>query len=177
PKLGPLRSHSHPRGFLGRRLLYNHWDFELVTPGNLERECWEEVCNYEEAREVFENDVATAEYWAGTHRAVGGSRRPGRLQRGRGLGCHKGIGLVAPLPDHPHLAQHPISEQVQSQTMPLPGNLPPAPREVTPPPAPQASLLRGQVSPARHPTSGTLCQGVPQAQVQQDSPSLLAPSP
>ncbi|XP_026517375.2 transmembrane gamma-carboxyglutamic acid protein 4-like, partial [Terrapene carolina triunguis] len=45
------------QGFLGRRLLYNHWDFELVTPGNLERECREEVCNYEEAREVFENDV------------------------------------------------------------------------------------------------------------------------
>uniref|UniRef100_A0A8C0QM22 Gla domain-containing protein n=1 Tax=Chelonoidis abingdonii TaxID=106734 RepID=A0A8C0QM22_CHEAB len=78
------------QGFLGRRLLYNHWDFELVTPGNLERECLEEVCNYEEAREVFENDVATAEYWGGTHRAVEGSRGPGRLKRGRGLGCHRG---------------------------------------------------------------------------------------
>lgn len=48
--------------FLGRRLHYNHWDFELVTPGNLERECREEVCNYEEAREIFEDDALTAEY-------------------------------------------------------------------------------------------------------------------
>lgn len=41
--------------FLGRRLLYNRFDFEMFVPGNLERECYEEVCNYEEAREVFEN--------------------------------------------------------------------------------------------------------------------------
>lgn len=42
-------------GFLGRRLLFNRFDFEVFVPGNLERECMEEVCNYEEAREVFEN--------------------------------------------------------------------------------------------------------------------------
>ncbi|XDV29668.1 hypothetical protein PO909_032740 [Leuciscus waleckii] len=41
--------------FLGRHLLYNRFDFEIFTPGNLERECYEEICNYEEAREVFEN--------------------------------------------------------------------------------------------------------------------------
>uniref|UniRef100_A0A3P9AM71 Gla domain-containing protein n=1 Tax=Esox lucius TaxID=8010 RepID=A0A3P9AM71_ESOLU len=41
--------------FLGRRLLANRFDFEMFTPGNLERECFEEVCNYEEAREFFEN--------------------------------------------------------------------------------------------------------------------------
>uniref|UniRef100_A0A8C9SVB5 Proline rich Gla (G-carboxyglutamic acid) 2 n=1 Tax=Scleropages formosus TaxID=113540 RepID=A0A8C9SVB5_SCLFO len=45
--------------FLSRRLLYNSWDFELVVPGNLERECYEEVCSYEEAREVFENTSKT----------------------------------------------------------------------------------------------------------------------
>ena len=45
--------------FLGRHLLFNRFDFEMFTPGNLERECYEEVCNYEEAREVFENDQAT----------------------------------------------------------------------------------------------------------------------
>uniref|UniRef100_A0A8C3FGJ1 Gla domain-containing protein n=1 Tax=Chrysemys picta bellii TaxID=8478 RepID=A0A8C3FGJ1_CHRPI len=91
------------QGFLGRRLLYNHWDFELVTPGNLERECWEEVCNYEEAREVFENNVATAEYGGGGRtRSCGGPRGPGRLQRGRGLGCRRGIGVHVPLnPDVP----------------------------------------------------------------------------
>uniref|UniRef100_A0A8C6SL29 Proline rich Gla (G-carboxyglutamic acid) 4 (transmembrane) n=1 Tax=Neogobius melanostomus TaxID=47308 RepID=A0A8C6SL29_9GOBI len=37
--------------FLGRHLLFNRFDFEIFVPGNLERECYEEICNYEEARE------------------------------------------------------------------------------------------------------------------------------
>lgn len=49
--------------FLSRKLLYNSWDFELVTPGNIERECNEEICSYEEAREVFEDDAKTAVFW------------------------------------------------------------------------------------------------------------------
>ncbi|KAG7270919.1 hypothetical protein CRUP_025670 [Coryphaenoides rupestris] len=49
--------------FLGRHLLFNRFDFEIFTPGNLERECYEEVCNYEEAREVFENDMDTEIFW------------------------------------------------------------------------------------------------------------------
>ncbi|TRY53600.1 hypothetical protein DNTS_014979 [Danionella cerebrum] len=48
--------------FLGRHLLFNRFDFEIFTPGNLERECFEETCNYEEAREVFENIPDTAEW-------------------------------------------------------------------------------------------------------------------
>ncbi|XP_028456385.1 transmembrane gamma-carboxyglutamic acid protein 2 [Perca flavescens] len=50
--------------FLSRSLLYNHLDFELVVPGNLERECMEEVCNYEEAREVFEDNDKTQLFWS-----------------------------------------------------------------------------------------------------------------
>ncbi|XP_066540362.1 transmembrane gamma-carboxyglutamic acid protein 4 [Hoplias malabaricus] len=49
--------------FLGRRLMLNHFDFEMFTPGNLERECLEELCNYEEAREVFENIPDTDAFW------------------------------------------------------------------------------------------------------------------
>ncbi|XP_023251003.1 transmembrane gamma-carboxyglutamic acid protein 4 [Seriola lalandi dorsalis] len=49
--------------FLGRHLLFNRFDFEIFVPGNLERECYEEVCNYEEAREVFENTPATDAFW------------------------------------------------------------------------------------------------------------------
>ncbi|XP_066564877.1 transmembrane gamma-carboxyglutamic acid protein 2 [Amia ocellicauda] len=49
--------------FLSRSLLYNSWDFELIVPGNLERECIEEQCTYEEAREVFEDDAKTAAFW------------------------------------------------------------------------------------------------------------------
>ncbi|KAG7279452.1 hypothetical protein CRUP_038225 [Coryphaenoides rupestris] len=50
--------------FLSRTLLYNSWDFELVVSDSLERECREENCNYEEAREVFEDDVQTDDFWA-----------------------------------------------------------------------------------------------------------------
>lgn len=49
--------------FLTRSLLYNSWDFELVVADSLERECREENCNYEEAREVFEDDDQTANFW------------------------------------------------------------------------------------------------------------------
>ncbi|KAJ8347306.1 hypothetical protein SKAU_G00287070 [Synaphobranchus kaupii] len=49
--------------FLSRSLLYNSWDFELVAPDNLERECHEEMCSYEEARETFEDDAQTALFW------------------------------------------------------------------------------------------------------------------
>ncbi|XP_047428891.1 transmembrane gamma-carboxyglutamic acid protein 2 [Mugil cephalus] len=49
--------------FLSRSLLYNSWDFELVVPDNLQRECIEEICSYEEAREVFEDDTQTKLFW------------------------------------------------------------------------------------------------------------------
>ncbi|KAM3625799.1 uncharacterized protein V6R79_017735 [Siganus canaliculatus] len=49
--------------FLGRHLLFNRFDFEIFVPGNLERECFEEICNYEEAREVFENVPETDDFW------------------------------------------------------------------------------------------------------------------
>ncbi|NXC49128.1 TMG4 protein, partial [Penelope pileata] len=49
--------------FIGRHLLNNRFDFEAFTPDNLERECIEELCSYEEAREVFEDPVRTVEFW------------------------------------------------------------------------------------------------------------------
>ncbi|KAJ7989978.1 hypothetical protein DPEC_G00310090 [Dallia pectoralis] len=55
---------QYASSYLSRSLLWNHWDFELVTPGNLERECVEEVCNYEEAREIFEDTGKTNAFWA-----------------------------------------------------------------------------------------------------------------
>eukprot|EP00064_Thunnus_orientalis_P017117 superscaffoldBa00003549_g17194 len=36
---------------------------EELKQGNLERECIEEICNYEEAREVFEDDDMTVSYF------------------------------------------------------------------------------------------------------------------
>ncbi|XP_041822567.1 prothrombin [Chelmon rostratus] len=38
--------------------------FEEVKPGNLERECVEEICDHEEAREVFEQTDKTEDFWA-----------------------------------------------------------------------------------------------------------------
>ncbi|XP_042693183.1 transmembrane gamma-carboxyglutamic acid protein 4 isoform X1 [Centrocercus urophasianus] len=49
--------------FIGRRLLNNRFDFEAFTPDNLERECMEELCSYEEAREVFEDTDRTTQFW------------------------------------------------------------------------------------------------------------------
>ncbi|XP_036741772.2 transmembrane gamma-carboxyglutamic acid protein 2 isoform X2 [Manis pentadactyla] len=54
--------------FLGSRSRIpraNHWDLELLTPGNLERECREERCSWEEAREYFEDDTLTTSELAG----------------------------------------------------------------------------------------------------------------
>ncbi|XP_017705235.1 PREDICTED: transmembrane gamma-carboxyglutamic acid protein 4 [Rhinopithecus bieti] len=49
--------------FIRRRLLHNRFDLELFTPGDLERECNEELCNYEEAREIFVDEDKTIAFW------------------------------------------------------------------------------------------------------------------
>ncbi|KAL0993918.1 hypothetical protein UPYG_G00115550 [Umbra pygmaea] len=48
---------------LRREKRYNTGAFEELQWGNLERECMEERCNLEEAREVFENEEKTMEFW------------------------------------------------------------------------------------------------------------------
>ncbi|XP_055469500.1 transmembrane gamma-carboxyglutamic acid protein 2 isoform X1 [Psammomys obesus] len=54
----------------------NHWDLELLTPGNLERECIEERCSWEEARECFEDNTLTERFWEGyKYNGKGGSHR------------------------------------------------------------------------------------------------------
>ncbi|KAM9849674.1 coagulation factor IXa [Aulostomus maculatus] len=52
-------------GILRRQKRYNTGMFEEVLEGNLERECIEEKCVLEEAREIFEDDEKTMEFWAG----------------------------------------------------------------------------------------------------------------
>ncbi|XP_068124411.1 transmembrane gamma-carboxyglutamic acid protein 1 [Hyperolius riggenbachi] len=46
---------------------------EEIKQGNIERECREELCNYEEAREAFENDEKTKEFWKEYTRGHGDS--------------------------------------------------------------------------------------------------------
>ncbi|XP_063145587.1 transmembrane gamma-carboxyglutamic acid protein 4 [Candoia aspera] len=49
--------------FIGRHLLYNRFDFELITQGDLERECYEEQCDFEETREFFGDSRKTMSFW------------------------------------------------------------------------------------------------------------------
>ncbi|KAI5138892.1 coagulation factor IX [Manis pentadactyla] len=48
---------------LSRLKRYNSGKLEEFIQGNLERECIEEKCSFEEAREVFENTEKTTEFW------------------------------------------------------------------------------------------------------------------
>ncbi|XP_006875036.1 PREDICTED: coagulation factor IX isoform X2 [Chrysochloris asiatica] len=48
---------------LNRPKRYNSGKLEEFVRGNLERECIEEKCSFEEAREVFENTEPTTEFW------------------------------------------------------------------------------------------------------------------
>ncbi|XP_068596784.1 coagulation factor IXa [Brachionichthys hirsutus] len=50
---------------LQRHKRHNTGVFEELLNGNLERECMEEQCDLEEAREVFEDDEKTMEFWVG----------------------------------------------------------------------------------------------------------------
>uniref|UniRef100_A0A4W5LVF5 Coagulation factor VIIi n=1 Tax=Hucho hucho TaxID=62062 RepID=A0A4W5LVF5_9TELE len=47
---------------LDRARRANSGYFEEMKQGNLERECVEEICGYEEAREVFEDDAQTVQF-------------------------------------------------------------------------------------------------------------------
>ncbi|XP_052005528.1 coagulation factor IXa [Xyrauchen texanus] len=49
---------------LWRRRRANTGWFEELLKGNVQRECIEEKCVFEEAREAFENDEKTMEFWA-----------------------------------------------------------------------------------------------------------------
>lgn len=60
---GVFKNEEDASSFLGRRLHYNQFDFEMFVMGNLERECYEERCNYEEAREIFEDDDSVVAFW------------------------------------------------------------------------------------------------------------------
>ncbi|XP_034460423.1 coagulation factor VII-like [Hippoglossus hippoglossus] len=57
--LDPDRAHD----VLVRTRRYNSGWFEELQKGDLKRECLEERCSYEEAREVFEHTESTDEFW------------------------------------------------------------------------------------------------------------------
>lgn len=56
---GPPQAH----GLFLRSKRANQFLVEEILQGNLERECYEERCNYEEAREYFEDTEKTIAFW------------------------------------------------------------------------------------------------------------------
>ncbi|NXW47920.1 TMG3 protein, partial [Nyctiprogne leucopyga] len=50
---------------------------EEIRQGTIERECIEEVCSYEEVKEVFENKEKTMEFWKGYTNSVYSVKDPG----------------------------------------------------------------------------------------------------
>ncbi|XP_067849760.1 prothrombin [Heptranchias perlo] len=69
--------------------------FEERKSGNLERECMEEYCDQEEAREVFEDDQKTMDFWYSYDTCVGertGSSPPKYLEQCLAGQCYYGIG-------------------------------------------------------------------------------------
>lgn len=71
---------SEAAQFLRPRQRRAYQVFEEAKQGHLERECIEELCSQEEAREVFENDPETVSAAAGR---VGGFRGAGEGGSGR----------------------------------------------------------------------------------------------
>uniref|UniRef100_A0A8D0EY87 Coagulation factor IX n=1 Tax=Strix occidentalis caurina TaxID=311401 RepID=A0A8D0EY87_STROC len=63
PSPGIFIENKEASSVLHRQKRANSNRLEEVIPGNLERECIEEKCSFEEAREVFENTEKTMEFW------------------------------------------------------------------------------------------------------------------
>lgn len=63
PTENVFMTHNQANGILKRWKRANG-GFEEFKKGNLERECHEERCSHEEAREVFEDEEKTREFWS-----------------------------------------------------------------------------------------------------------------
>ena len=72
----PTLDRSEASQFLSRRRRANSGGIEEIQEGNLERECIEEVCNFEEAREVFENHDQTIQWWDTNHPSATSKKTP-----------------------------------------------------------------------------------------------------
>ncbi|KAM4598172.1 protein Z, vitamin K-dependent plasma glycoprotein a [Polymixia lowei] len=55
---------EHASSVISRQKRANVGNEESLHPANLERECLEEVCSYEEAREVFQDSYRTDIFWS-----------------------------------------------------------------------------------------------------------------
>ncbi|XP_075752809.1 transmembrane gamma-carboxyglutamic acid protein 3 [Pelodiscus sinensis] len=70
--LGATHAHS-----VLRRFPRANGFLEEFRQGTIERECIEEICSYEEVKEVFENKEKTMEFWKGYTNSVYSVKDPG----------------------------------------------------------------------------------------------------
>ncbi|KAJ8004047.1 hypothetical protein DPEC_G00154740 [Dallia pectoralis] len=83
-----FRPPAHASAVFLRPKRANMFLLEEILPGNLERECFEEVCNYEEAREYYEDTPKTNNFW--TVHVDGDQCKPNPCLHGSS--CKDGIG-------------------------------------------------------------------------------------
>ncbi|KAM3857268.1 protein Z, vitamin K-dependent plasma glycoprotein b [Diretmus argenteus] len=62
-----FRGPAQARSIFLRSKRANSFLLEELLQGNLERECYEELCTYEEAREYFEDHAKTISFWTRYH--------------------------------------------------------------------------------------------------------------
>lgn len=67
PCLSPVFLAADAAHSVLRRLRRANSFLEEMKQGNIQRECREEICTYEEAREAFENDEKTVRTWQTSH--------------------------------------------------------------------------------------------------------------
>ncbi|KAF7701445.1 coagulation factor IXb [Silurus meridionalis] len=65
PSVSVFLSRQTAQSVLSRQRRFNKGALEEMMRDNLERECIEEKCTFEEAREVFENMEKTRDFWIG----------------------------------------------------------------------------------------------------------------
>ncbi|XP_064353829.1 transmembrane gamma-carboxyglutamic acid protein 1 isoform X3 [Dromaius novaehollandiae] len=63
---------------------------EELKQGDIEHECREEICTYEEAREAFENEEKTKEFWKVYKNGLQGESNTGHTWRN----CMKSVGSL-----------------------------------------------------------------------------------
>lgn len=85
-----------------RRLRRANFLLEEIKQGSIQRECREEVCTYEEAREAFENDEKTVK--EGDGRVAPGSQSPtaSRLNTHRNRKVEHTVCVCVRLHEDPH---------------------------------------------------------------------------
>ncbi|XP_077423154.1 protein Z, vitamin K-dependent plasma glycoprotein b [Vanacampus margaritifer] len=108
-----VQAPSAQSGFL-RSKRANHFLVEEILQGNLERECYEERCTFEEAREYFEDNDKTAEFWS-TYNNKNHCKPNPCLHGGNCTSKEEGFHCSCSSPHHGIICQLEEQENINSQ--------------------------------------------------------------